>query len=345
PNLMNISLASIIILHDLDCPSVKYLFVYELYVTNLSRIMSSITAQQTKLDLELMFLKCTCINSRILSTSMEIPTELGHTGEIKTITDIVVDQMHQPWRTFATIINQSLSGNTTGLDKLRLSRAHVLWGMYYKKNVDYELHLLRRHESSRSLLKLSIVLASPWEEYIQESSNDEFKRPSQSIMIRQYVDKSNLQSQVKETGMEDDSKTEHDLEGEELIRMMTVLKDKTEGDEYEGMDYTTNQFDDDVIMPKEVSNFSPSVIKSIVTKSLEHAVLAKESSQPKSTYEATAIITEFELKKILIDKMDKSQSYLTAAEHKECYEGLIKSYDLDKSLFSTYDKVYSLKRS
>ncbi|GKC96628.1 hypothetical protein Tco_1162070 [Tanacetum coccineum] len=62
--------------------------------------------------------------------------ELGHTGEIKTITD-VVDQMHQPWRTFATIINRSLSGNTTGLDKPRLSRAQILWGMYYKKNVDY----------------------------------------------------------------------------------------------------------------------------------------------------------------------------------------------------------------
>ncbi|GJU89615.1 hypothetical protein Tco_1302038 [Tanacetum coccineum] len=60
------------------------------------------------------------------------------------------------------------------------------------------------------------------------------------------------------------------------------------------------------ILPKEVSNFAPSVIKSIVTKSLEHAVLAKESSQPKSTYEVTATITEFELKKILTDKMDKS---------------------------------------
>ncbi|GJU68779.1 hypothetical protein Tco_1255038 [Tanacetum coccineum] len=63
--------------------------------------------------------------------------ELGHTREIKTITNIVVDQMHQPWRTFATIINISLSGKTTGLDKLRLSRAHILWAMYYKKNVDY----------------------------------------------------------------------------------------------------------------------------------------------------------------------------------------------------------------
>ncbi|GJR97259.1 hypothetical protein Tco_0269433 [Tanacetum coccineum] len=55
--------------------------------------------------------------------------ELGHTGEIKTITDIVVDQMHQPWRTFATIVNRSLSGKTTSLDKLRLSRAHILWGI------------------------------------------------------------------------------------------------------------------------------------------------------------------------------------------------------------------------
>ncbi|GKB20250.1 hypothetical protein Tco_0854173 [Tanacetum coccineum] len=43
--------------------------------------------------------------------------------------------------------------------------------------------------------------------------------------------------------------------------------------------------------------------------------------------------------------MEESQSYMTAPEHKEYYDGLIKSYDLDKSLFSTYDKVYLLKRS
>nr|GFC37098.1 hypothetical protein [Tanacetum cinerariifolium] len=94
-----------------------------------------------------------------------------------------------------------------------------------------------------------------------------------------------------------------------------------------------------------MSNFAPPVIKSMVTESLEHAVLAKESSQSKSTYEAPASLTKFELKKILIDKIDEIQSYLTAVEHIECYDGLIKSYDLDKSLFSTYDKVYSLKRS
>nr|GFC90174.1 hypothetical protein [Tanacetum cinerariifolium] len=75
------------------------------------------------------------------------------------------------------------------------------------------------------------------------------------------------------------------------------------------------------------------------------AVLEKESSQPQSSYEATATLTKFELKKILIDKMDKSESYLAAPEHKECYEGLIKSYELDTTILSTYGKVYLLKRS
>nr|GFC45049.1 hypothetical protein [Tanacetum cinerariifolium] len=42
--------------------------------------------------------------------------------------------------------------------------------------------------------------------------------------------------------------------------------------------------------------------------------------------------------------MDKSKSYLAAPEHKECYKGLKKSYDLDKTIFSNYGKVYSLKK-
>ncbi|GJX33850.1 hypothetical protein Tco_0245407, partial [Tanacetum coccineum] len=101
------------------------------------------------------------------------------------------------------------------------------------------------------------------------------------------------------------------------------------------------------ILLEEVSNFAPllPVIQKMVKESLEDVVLAKESSQPQSSYEAAATLIEFELKKILIDKMDRSESYLAALEHRECYEGLKKSYDLDKTIFSTYGKVYSLKRS
>ncbi|GKE27013.1 hypothetical protein Tco_1442397, partial [Tanacetum coccineum] len=98
------------------------------------------------------------------------------------------------------------------------------------------------------------------------------------------------------------------------------------------------------ILPKAVSDFATPVIKSTVIKSLEDAVLAKSSSQPQSTYKATTSLTEFELKKILIDKMEKIQSNLTADEHKELYKALVNSYNVDKDLFLVYGKAVSLKR-
>ncbi|GJV89106.1 hypothetical protein Tco_1533044 [Tanacetum coccineum] len=82
--------------------------------------------------------------------------DLGHTREINSLNDVVVDQMHQPWRTFAALINRSLSGKTTGLDKLRLSRAQIHWGMYHQKNVDY--------------VKLL------WEDFIYQIDNKAYKK-------------------------------------------------------------------------------------------------------------------------------------------------------------------------
>ncbi|GJU92111.1 hypothetical protein Tco_1304534 [Tanacetum coccineum] len=61
--------------------------------------------------------------------------ELGHSRKIKYITDVIVDHLHQPWRTFASIINKCLYGKVYGFDKIRLSRVQILYGMYYKKNL------------------------------------------------------------------------------------------------------------------------------------------------------------------------------------------------------------------
>ncbi|GKC59001.1 hypothetical protein Tco_1086599 [Tanacetum coccineum] len=98
------------------------------------------------------------------------------------------------------------------------------------------------------------------------------------------------------------------------------------------------------ILPKEVSNFAPPMIKKLIKESRDEVTLAKASSQPHSTYEAASTLTKFELKKILLDKIEKSESYLAAPEHRDCYDSLKKSYDLDKDFFFSYD-VYSLKRS
>ncbi|GKD43219.1 hypothetical protein Tco_1267864 [Tanacetum coccineum] len=82
-----------------------------------------------------------------------------------------------------------------------------------------------------------------------------------------------------------------------------------------------------------------------ITESLEAAILAKSSSQPKSTYEAAASLSEFELTKILMDKMEEHKSYLRADYKRELYDALVKSYNTDKDLFDTYGEVFTLKRS
>ncbi|GJT21976.1 hypothetical protein Tco_0891913 [Tanacetum coccineum] len=51
---------------------------------------------------------------------------LGHTNEIKVLSDVNVNHMHQQWRSFAAIINKCLSRKTTSLESLRLSRAQIL---------------------------------------------------------------------------------------------------------------------------------------------------------------------------------------------------------------------------
>ncbi|GKE14522.1 hypothetical protein Tco_1422099, partial [Tanacetum coccineum] len=96
------------------------------------------------------------------------------------------------------------------------------------------------------------------------------------------------------------------------------------------------------ILPQEVSNFASPVIEKLIKESRDEVTLVKASYQLQSTYEAASTLTEFELKKILLDKMETRESYLTDPEIRDCYDGLKKSYAPDKDFFYSYD-VYSLK--
>nr|GFC10391.1 hypothetical protein [Tanacetum cinerariifolium] len=55
--------------------------------------------------------------------------------------EVPVICMHQfwatPWRTFVSIINKCICRKVSGLDKIRLLKVQILWGMYYKKNLDF----------------------------------------------------------------------------------------------------------------------------------------------------------------------------------------------------------------
>nr|GFA92095.1 hypothetical protein [Tanacetum cinerariifolium] len=44
---------------------------------------------------------------------------LGHNAQIKTLTNVNVNKLYQPWRSFAAIINKCMTGKSSGIDSLR----------------------------------------------------------------------------------------------------------------------------------------------------------------------------------------------------------------------------------
>nr|GEZ11472.1 hypothetical protein [Tanacetum cinerariifolium] len=69
------------------------------------------------------------ISPRVLGQSFaELPFEeeileflrfLGHNAQIKTLTDVNVNKLFQPWRSFAAVINKCMTGKNSGIDSLR----------------------------------------------------------------------------------------------------------------------------------------------------------------------------------------------------------------------------------
>ncbi|GJZ46527.1 hypothetical protein Tco_0594123 [Tanacetum coccineum] len=53
---------------------------------------------------------------------------LGHSGDIRKITDVNVNKLHQPWRSFAAVINKCLSGKPS-YDSLRISQSQSVRGV------------------------------------------------------------------------------------------------------------------------------------------------------------------------------------------------------------------------
>nr|GEU58717.1 hypothetical protein [Tanacetum cinerariifolium] len=183
--------------------------------------------------------------------------ELRHTMEINSLNDVVVDHMHQLWRTFVALINKSLSGKKTGATPSKKARK-------FKKPASPQL---------------TTVPVSP-EEPIKKSkrgndeddSNNEQDYRSKGSDEENDSDDKNTQSDSKKGSdfehetdeNESDSKSDQeeneeeigDDEGEEEDEFVrtpsndsydeTKNSDKGEGDEDEEMDYTTSQLYDDV---------------------------------------------------------------------------------------------------
>ncbi|GKB76581.1 hypothetical protein Tco_0943476 [Tanacetum coccineum] len=70
-------------------------------------------------------------------TLIEFVNELGYPKEVIHMSNVTTNDMFQPWRALTTIINQCLTGKTSGFERPRALVLQILWGVVNRAHIDY----------------------------------------------------------------------------------------------------------------------------------------------------------------------------------------------------------------
>ncbi|GJV60708.1 hypothetical protein Tco_1466808 [Tanacetum coccineum] len=71
------------------------------------------------------------------NTIISFVNNLGYPNVVRTLSGVVTNDMYQPWRALATIINLCLAGKTSGFERPRAPVLQILWGVVNGANIDY----------------------------------------------------------------------------------------------------------------------------------------------------------------------------------------------------------------
>ncbi|GKE07258.1 hypothetical protein Tco_1399276 [Tanacetum coccineum] len=85
-------------------------------------------------------------------------------------------------------------------------------------------------------------------------------------------------------------------------------------------------------------------IEKTVNEQLEAEVMTHSSNESKTSHTIAANLSELELKKILIDKIESNKLIHKFDEQKNLYNALVDAYKSDKLVLDTYGDTVSFKR-
>nr|GEZ28722.1 hypothetical protein [Tanacetum cinerariifolium] len=165
---------------------------------------------------------------------MSFLRELGHTGKINSLNDLVVDNMNQPWRTFAALINKSLSRNTTGatppknVQKFKKPASPKLTSVpVLTEEPTGKSKRVKRHAKKSTTPSRGVV--------IRDTPEIPLSKKKEKVDVTQGVpnvtEEESSESEAESWGNdEDDNNNEHDLNGEDNDQENDSDDDKTQSD-------------------------------------------------------------------------------------------------------------------
>nr|GEV20553.1 hypothetical protein [Tanacetum cinerariifolium] len=352
---------------------------------------------------------------------------LGHSAVIRNLTDVNINKLYQPWRSFAAIINKCLTGKSSGYDSLRLSQAQIRWGLYHKRNVDYaylmwEDFVYQEDELYKDVninqgMGIQATLNVEDSHVTLTLVNPDGQRQSSSVSS-QFV--TCMLNPTIDVGMESIFKTTSQMDAHTptfvtLLPMSvptmtpstiatitttsqapilpttapsTIIQDLPNFSSLFGFDnrlrtleanfsefMQTNQFagvsdrlrdeaqrENDEFLKTVDENMQKIIkeqvkeqvkvqvfkilprTKQTVNEQLEAEVLTRSSHSSKTSYDVVVDLSEMELKKILIEKMEGNKSIQRSDEQRNLYKAFVDVYKSDKIILDTYRETVTLKR-
>nr|GFC25869.1 hypothetical protein [Tanacetum cinerariifolium] len=68
---------------------------------------------------------------------VDFVNELGYPKLVKNVSNVVTNDMFQPWRALTTIINLCLTRKTSGFERPRAPVLQILWGIVTQSKIDH----------------------------------------------------------------------------------------------------------------------------------------------------------------------------------------------------------------
>nr|GEZ09525.1 hypothetical protein [Tanacetum cinerariifolium] len=378
--------------------------------------------------------------------------ELGHRREIKMITDVNVNKMHQPWRSFAAVINKCLSGKTykeyyaiasgaeppktkasvkkkqvgsdTTMPPPTAKQKNQDFNKGKEESFDPRVHTLSHVETinDEDNDKDSQDVNVKGDELDEEEANEEdegnelyrdvninLEGQQQSLSVSSCF--SNMLNPSPDIGIDSifnfniESTSQVDVlvtttaeppllsvtilpppstpiithlqqtpvpspvnvpsssiiidkyldnQMNEAVKVAVQLQlDRLKDEAQAKNDDFLNKLDENikkiikeqvkVQVKAQVSKILPKIEKT-VNEQLKNEVLTRSSSESKTSHAIAANLCELELKKILIDKMERNKSIYRFAEQKNLHKALVEAYESDKLILDTDGYTVTIKR-
>nr|GEX07557.1 hypothetical protein [Tanacetum cinerariifolium] len=95
---------------------------------------------------------------------------------------------------------------------------------------------------------------------------------------------------------------------------------------------------------EEAQKENDEFLRNAVNEQLEAEVLTRSSHSSRTCYAVAADLSEMELKKIIIEKIEGNKSIQRSDAQKNLYKALVDAYESDKIILDTYEETVTLKR-